>query len=473
MALNLLTEQQKKKFQELLQNYPLIITMTHDIIHQGGQAYLVGGAVRDLILNRPIKDCDIEVHNLSFEQLNILLSKYGPVNFVGKSFGILKLYESPIDWSLPRTDASGRKPLVLIDPSLSLRQALERRDLTMNAMALNVTTYELHDPFKGLEDIENKVLRTPNPLFFTEDPLRFFRVMQFIGRFEMMPDETLNRVCKQMSLAAVSIERVEEEMKKLLLFSRRPSEGFRWIKNLDRLAEIFPELGVLSEVPQDKCWHPEGDVFEHTMQTLDAAARFTHISEKEKLILLYAALCHDLGKADTTVIQEDRITSHGHEVEGVKKTRTFLKRIMRNQELINTVCILVRHHMSPILFVTENAKPAAYKRLANKLAPYTNLQMLGLLACADQQGRNAKSHEPLDEKNPLITQFLIKAEQAQVLERHEEPVLHGRDLLDTIPAGPLLGKILQEVYGIQIDEGITDRDQLKKRALALYDSLQR
>jgi tRNA nucleotidyltransferase (CCA-adding enzyme) len=390
---------------------------------------------------------------------------------VGKSFGVLKIYGLPIDWSLPRTDSSGRKPQVILNGFLSLTQALERRDVTMNAMAINMTTLELFDPFGGYKDIQNKILRTPNPQFFTQDPLRFFRIMQFIGRFEMEPDEQLNQVCERMELASISRERIEEEMKKLLLLSRHPSRGLRWVEKRGRLKELFPELEALVHTPQGKKWHPEGDVFEHTMQALDSAASIKVDSEGEKLILLYATLCHDVGKATTTVIEKGRISSKGHDIEGVEIARTFLKRITHNQELIKTVLLLVRHHMAPLIFVQQKAKIAAYKRLARALSPYTNLKMLALLAQADKQGRNRKGHTPLKRKNPLITQFLKNAEKANIATSHEEPLIQGKDLIADVPAGPLLGKVLKELYRRQIEENITDKDDLKNYGLKYYKNL--
>ena len=107
---------------------------------------------------------------------------------------------------------------------------------------------------------------------FVEDPLRLFRVMQFIGRFTMKPDKQLNEICARMSLKGISVERIESEFDKLLLKSKRPSLGIRWLLEIGRLQEIFPELAATIGVQQEPDWHPEGDVFEHTMQSLDAAA---------------------------------------------------------------------------------------------------------------------------------------------------------------------------------------------------------
>ena len=448
-----------QKLSELLQQHPIIEPIVTSITEHGGSAYLVGGAVRDLLLNVPVKDIDIEVHNVSLEQLSDLLQQYGNVNYVGKSFGVLKLEYSPIDWSIPRTDKSGRKPEVTLNPNMSIQEALARRDLTMNAMAINLVTHELIDPFGGYHDMLNKILRAPNIDFFIEDPLRFYRVMQFISRFEMEPDAALTKVCKTMDISTVSRERVEMEFEKLLLKSAAPSRGIRWLHNIGRLQEILPELAATVGVEQNPEWHPEGDVFEHTMQALDEAALLDVPDTVQKLILLYAALCHDLGKAVTTHIIDGKITSYKHEIQGVPLARKLLKRITNNTIIISTVSLLVRYHMCPGIFVKSNAKPKAYKRLALKLAPLTNLHMLGLLAYADRRGR-----KPLTQTTE-IDEFMRQAECAQVLMNLEKPILNGRDLLDVIQPGPLLGKLVKHAYDIQINNNIHDKAELKKRVL--------
>ncbi len=131
----------------------------------GGKAFLVGGAVRDLLLGISTKDIDIEVHGLPLESLSALLANYGKLSLIGKSFGILKWHNSVIDWALPRRDFAGRKPEVVLDPGMSLKSALVRRDLTINAMAIDLQTDELIDSFHGLDDLKILCARTP-PTFF-------------------------------------------------------------------------------------------------------------------------------------------------------------------------------------------------------------------------------------------------------------------------------------------------------------------
>lgn len=442
-----------------------IDSVVRGLIKRGGKIYIVGGAVRDLVLELPIEELDIEIHNLSLEDIVNVLSLRGRVNAVGKVYGVLKIEGIPIDWSLPRIDAPGRKPVVAIDPRMDIAQALRRRDLTMNAMAIDLSDFSLIDPFKGRDDIEHRRLRTPDTKLFVEDPLRLYRVMQFVSRFSMEPDEALDHVCKGIDVTGVSRERIEEEMRKLMLKSTVPSQGLRWLARIGRLRDIFPALADLQGVKQDPLFHPEGDVFEHTMQSLDAAAHLSYANDNEKIIIMYAALCHDMGKVTTTSEQRNTIRSLGHEKESSVLAQAFLNKLVGEKDLIKTVTRLVAYHMAPLQLVTQNSSPAAYKRLAVKLAPYANINMLCMLALADKRGRNSRSKVPLEDDDPLIITFKERAKQMGVLMHPEKPLLKGADFLDIVPPGPLLGKLVKQAYTIQINKEVRDKKELKKRVL--------
>lgn len=450
----------------VLNNYPLVSKIVRALDAAGGRALLVGGGPRDLVLSRPVKDLDIEVHGLSLSRVEQILRTFGVVSTVGKSFGVLRIHGSDVDWSLPRVDSTGRKPLVSIDPLLSVREAFIRRDLTMNAMGIDLVTYEFIDPFGGLQDIHEGVLRVPNADFFVEDPLRFYRVMQFVGRFEMEPDEQLATLCRTMSIEQVSIERIEQEFEKLLLTSQRPSRGIRWLVTCGRLSEVLPELAALQGVCQSPEWHPEGDVFEHAMQALDAAAQLHYQDTYERLVCLYAALMHDIGKASTTECIDGVWRSYGHDRVGAELVPVVMKRITRKKELVKAIGVLVKFHMIPMQLVTSNAKAASYKRLARSLAPYATLHMLAQVCLADKRGRNRLSSEPLTGASEQIDIFMQRAAQAQVTRTVEPPLLQGRDLLGLVPAGPEMGAILRRAYELQLDENITDKETLKKRVLS-------
>ena len=145
--------------------------------------------------------------------------------------------------------------------------------------------------------------------------------------------------------------------------------------------------------------------------------------------------------------------------------KSLLKRITRNVDLIAGVGLLVYHHMDPLGFVKNNAGPAAYKRLAHKLAPYATLRILSKVNTADQQGRNGESDEPLKTITDITTTFIAKAQKAGVFDAIEQPILQGRDLLDAVQPGAELGKLVKQAYEIQLEQGITDKHELKKLVL--------
>jgi tRNA nucleotidyltransferase (CCA-adding enzyme) len=450
---------------QLLENYSAVVPIIQSIVAQEGQVFMVGGAVRDLLLAVPVYDIDLEVHMISLEKLASILSTFGPVSYVGKSFGILKLHSTHLgllDWALPRSDSSGRKPEVTVDPYMGIENALRRRDLTINALAINLTTGELIDPFCGYQDIVTRTLRSPDVNFFTEDPLRFFRVMQFISRLQMLPDRALNSVCATMDISTVSVERIELEYEKLLLKSEKPSLGIRWLAGINRLAELLPELDATYFTPQEYEWHPEGTVFEHSMQTVDAAARFSYDSEQQKLCVLYAALLHDVGKATTTTYSNGRIRSLGHDDAGAPLAKALLKRITRKNYIIDTVPILVKNHMQPFNLSAQNSSLAAYKRLALRLAPRTNIKELVDVARADKQGRNKLKGHPLEICLPSLDIFIERAQAAGVFMHPEKPLLQGKDVEDLVQPGPLMGKALHYAYDVQINKNIQDISLLKK-----------
>jgi tRNA nucleotidyltransferase (CCA-adding enzyme) len=459
----------KDKVLHFLEQNNKIVSIISTLQQAGARIYLVGGVVRDMVLQCQTKDIDIEVHGISIDELENVLKSFGPVKLVGKQFGVLRLLSLDIDWSLPRKDSKGRKPKVIIDPEMTIEQACRRRDVTMNAMAIDLGAalskkeIKLIDPFDGLNDISSKTLRAVDATLFVDDPLRFYRVMQFIGRFEMDPDKELNELCLKIDVSDVARERIFEELKKLLLQSKNPSRGIRWLNDIGRLKEVMPEVYELIGVVQPKKYHPEGDVFEHTMQSLDAAAILDmYENDREKLLIMFGALCHDFGKPAVT---DKEGHARGHEEKGVEPTKIFLKRFCDDTLLIKVVTKLVRHHLMPGALIEQKSSVKAYKRLALKLSPEVSMRQLGMVALCDHRGRNGKGHDPLDIDQKLFDAFAEKLKEADVVDKPEAPVLQGRHIIDDIKSGPAMGRLLKRAYEIQIDEGIINVDELKRRVL--------
>jgi tRNA nucleotidyltransferase (CCA-adding enzyme) len=439
-----------------------------EVNNGGGVPLLVGGAVRDLFLQRKIKDIDIEVHNLSLANLEKVLSKFGVVRKVGKSFGVLRIDGLDVDWSIPRQDASGRKPEVKLDPGMGYEKAFARRDLTINSMGINLVDYGLIDIFGGLQDLQSGILRATDESFFKEDPLRFFRVMQFVGRFEMEPDAKLNEICKEIDISNVSKERISEEFVKLFLKSKKPSLAIDWLDKVGRLKEILPELYDTKIIEQNPEWHPEGNVFEHTKQAMNFAAQQSYESDEEKILQVASAMCHDLGKVASTKVENGRIRSVGHENTGVPFAKKLMSRITDKKDLIKKVAVLTKYHMCPGNYLSNGAKDATYKKLAWKLDKEGALTMVQLhrLFCADRAGRNAEGGGPLENGGQPCVDFLDKASRLSILSGPERPILTGKDLeASGIQPGPKMGKLLEQAYELQLNEKIKDKTKLLKKVL--------
>jgi tRNA nucleotidyltransferase (CCA-adding enzyme) len=226
-------------------DYPIKLNKIFDKLNKHTtKIILVGGYVRDYFLGLDSKDIDIEIYGIeSFEILETILQEFSKVSSVGKSFGVCKLnYEGyDLDFSLPRHDNkinSGHTGFnVVINPYMDFKTACYRRDFTINTIGFDVIKKEVLDPFNGIKDIDNSILKAVDNNTFIQDPLRVFRAVQFSSRFEFKLDKNLFKLCKIMVeekyLEELSIERIIIELKKLLLKSNKPSIGLRLLDKLN------------------------------------------------------------------------------------------------------------------------------------------------------------------------------------------------------------------------------------------------
>ena len=214
----------------------------------GGKTYYVGGFVRDLLLGIENKDVDIEVHGISNSKLLEILNKVGKPLSYGKSFGIYSLEGEDIDIAMPRIEKNtgdGHKDFdVYVNPYIDLNSAIKRRDFTINAIYKDVLTGELIDPFNGQKDLKNKVIRHIDSDTFVEDPLRVLRGAQFASRFEFDIAEETMKLCKGIDIKTLSKQRVEEELKKALLKSNKPSIFFKCLQDMNQLSYWFNDVNT-------------------------------------------------------------------------------------------------------------------------------------------------------------------------------------------------------------------------------------
>lgn len=441
---------------------------------EGGKPYVVGGAVRDGILGLPFKDYDVEVFGLPADRLEPLLAAHGRVDKVGQAFRVYKLsgvdgVEGSVDVALPRRDSKvgpGHRGIAVEgDPGLSVEEAARRRDFTMNAMLLDPARGEILDPWGGRRDLQARLLRAVDSRTFGEDPLRALRAVQLCARYELEVEPATAALCASMPLAELPAERVFGEIEKLLLKARRPSIGLGLLKAWGMLPAVAPELLPLETTPQDPGWHPEGDVWTHTLQVVDEAARLRDElgdDRPRQLAVMLGALCHDLGKPETTRFEDGRIRSLGHEEAGLPPTRSLLDRWnvhgLLGYDVRAQVLGLVAHHLKPGQLYDERDRvgDGAIRRLARKCEP----DLLYRVAKADCLGRRPGAFE-----TTAMDWFRERVRQLDVAVRPPEPLLKGRDLLALgVPPGPDLGRVLRAVYERQLDGAVTTLEEARAEA---------
>ena len=291
---------------------------------EGGTPYVVGGAVRDVLLGLQPKDFDVEVFGLPAARLEPLLGAHGRVDAVGRPFVCTsspgsKAPRERSTWPcrgatrrrVPGTGAIQSRP----DPFMPVEEAARRRDFTINAMMFDLATGALVDPFGGVRDLEARVLRVVDPSTFEDDP-RGASAAQFAARFDLTVEPATARLCASMPLGELPADRIFGEIEKALLQARRPSVAFKLLFEWDQFRDIAPELLPLAATPQDPEWHPEGDVWTHTLSVWTRPLLIDDLDPPRALAVMLGTLCHDLGKPATTKFEDGRIRSRGHEEAG-------------------------------------------------------------------------------------------------------------------------------------------------------------
>ncbi|MEO8483507.1 MAG: HD domain-containing protein [Acidobacteriota bacterium] len=427
------------------------IALAQAVRAAGGRALIVGGWVRDRLIGRSSKDLDIEVFGIPANALLSLVSQFGRVDTVGESFTVFKI--DGIDVSLPRRESKvgrGHKGFsVEGDPDLSLKEAARRRDFTINAMSFDPLTNEVIDPFDGQRDLDARMLRMVDATTFGDDSLRVLRALQFAARFGLTVDDETKRVCRAIPLDDLPPERIWGEFDKLLLQAERPSIGLALARELGVIEKLFPDLVPLAICPQDPEWHPEGDVWTHTLMVVDEARRRIDGLERGPAIaMMVAAICHDIAKPLTTALTDGRWRSPGHEEAGVAPAVRVLDRLnlhtIDGYDTRHAVLGLVAQHLKPSAFQKARTpvSDGAFRRLALKV----DLELLARFAKADCHGRAGTFD------CSAIDWFLDRARSLGVEHAAPAPLLLGRHLLELgVHPGPRMGVILKAVYERQLD----------------------
>ena len=399
-------------------NYPSQLKpIFNTLLEQNIKPIIVGGFVRDSLLEIESKDIDIELYNLaSLDSLEKILAEFGDVNSVGKSFGVCKLTlkDLDIDFSLPRRDSKISKGhagfKITTDSSLDFPTATSRRDFTMNAIGYDVSTHKLLDPFNGIDATKSKLISAVDLSKFDEDPLRVLRAIQFASRFEFHLDDALFEKCKTMLqnsvLEELPKERIFEEIKKLLLKSKKPSIGFKLLQELGGFT-YFKELASLSD-----------EAFALTLKRLDYLASLD--TKGKRLALMLSLLTQPLQLQERT---------------------TFLERFTNKKELLQEVLLF-----TTIRVDVNNFSDYDIYLLATQVTIKTFLYYLEALSLGSDQKQVEKIKQ--------------RAIELNVLEKKAPALLLGRDLISLgLKPSEKFSTILHDAYLAQINALFHTKDE--------------
>jgi len=458
-----------------------------DSVNSIGQIYEVGGVVRDRIRyalsldtglmdphkfwSFPPEEVDYLVTGMPMNALTSDLKQFGHVEFVGRSFGVIKFkleIQNPkskiYDIALPRREVStglGHRDFEIeFDPDLPVEQDLGRRDFTVNAIALRIQNSEfriqnpeLIDPYNGLQDIKDRLIRMVNPQAFKEDPLRMLRACQFAARFQFsIEQDTFKAIKKNAKLIrTVSPERVQQELNKMLLKADQPSIGLWLMQRSGLLKEIFPELEEGVDVTQPGGYH-RYKVFEHSIKSVDFAPKI--------LEMRLAALLHDIAKPRCREVFQGGAHFYGHDKLGEKTAKDLLERLKYSGETISRVALLVRRHMFAFPETEKGLRRLIAKVGINVMYDLIELRRADIRA----QGRGTEEADrDLDLFEQAVTEVINKNPPFTIndLELDGDIVMAEFHL----KPGPEVGRVLRHLL-----DYVLDHPEKNKRDLLLDEA---
>jgi len=433
------------------------------LIEAGATCYLVGGGVVDGILQKQIKDWDIEIHGLGLDKIVELVSKIIPVDVTGSKFGVVRapLKGVDIELSVPRREnkcGTGHTDFdITLCEDMPLEEAAKRRDFTINSMMVDLATMKLYDPYCGMLDLGSGILRATNAKTFVEDPLRVFRAMQLVSRkMQCVASETIE-LCSTMveECEKLSGDSILGEFSKMLMKAENISYGLKFLHQ-SGVIKMFPELEALIRCPQNPIHHPEGDVWNHTLAVVEEAACVRKLVPEEwQLGFMFGMLLHDVGKPSVT--DPISLTAYGHDIAGVEIAERFMRRLTNNEELIAQVKVIVECHMRPLQMAGSDAGAAAWRRLHNKCP----INILAFVCDCDSKGCMCSD---IDFFGLIMEQFEMVAggNMGSI-----NQVLMGRHLIAAgYKPGPNFSVMLKKAYEHQIETGCTDEIELLKVAVS-------
>src|SRR5712691_54467 len=469
-----LTAEQRRAVTALLSAIPKVADELGRLFARNGHALaLVGGPVRDIFLRRPLSDLDLTT-DAPPERVMAITADWADATWtVGIAFGTVGLRKGNsvleiTTYRSERYDRSSRKPVVKYGDSLT--DALLRRDFTVNAMAVTLPAHELVDPFGGLTDLGNSLLRTPGTPedSFDDDPLRILRAARFVAElgFEPTPEVTAAMSTLAPRLEIVSAERISAEFTKLLLSARPggPSVGLDLLVRTGASDYFLPELPKLRlEVDEH---HRHKDVYRHSLIVLNQAIELEPRYGLERdLRLRLAALLHDIGKPKTrSLLPGGRVAFHHHDVVGAKLATTRLRALRFPADVTADVAELIGLHLRFHGFGTGEWTDSAVRRYVTDAGPM--LARLHALTRADCTTRNRAKAQRLaasyDELEERISELEEREELAKI-----RPDLDGHEIMKLlgIGPGPAVGRAYKHLLDLRLEHGPLDHDRAVEELL--------
>ncbi|MDR1479854.1 MAG: hypothetical protein LBJ00_13050 [Planctomycetaceae bacterium] len=454
------------------------------LLYEGGarECIFVGGFVRDILLGLSPKDVDIEVYGLTYKRIHQILKRHFSVNYVGQSFGTIKV-DNEIDISVPRRESKsgvGHKGFnISCDPNLDLYSAFSRRDFTINAIGIRMDN-SIYDPFGGIGDIENKVLRAPTEAF-CDDPLRVLRGMQFAARFGFTMESNTVEFCKHVfdEFVTLSVERVWGEWSKWGLKGIEPSRGLfllretGWIRHFPEIANLISEANPVVHIDGGI----DDNLFTNTARICDFAVKVADelgFDVEERLVLVFAALCYNFGKPDLDAadnraskdllkqklfgtisnLRFDSMFSGVCFVDGLRLARRFLERLKPPLRVVDRVLAVVGEGLTDGVVLGECVvSDEGLRRLAVRLEPSSIRIWAALCRAIILAGGKTNL-------TSQVSKCELRAEELGIFRGKPKPILQGRDLIARgVKAGKKMGIILNNAYEAQLDGTFNNIDE--------------